>query len=280
MGLLGAHVSVAGGLEKAFPRGEALNCHAIQIFTKNQRQWKSKPLTEAQINRFQLTRQASSIGSVVVHDSYLINLAHPDDTALDKSRLAFLDEIERATALGCDALIFHPGAHLGSGESAGIARISESLNWVMERSAASPLKLLIENTAGAGTILGRTVESLAEMIEGVKQPHRLGICWDTAHGFAGGYAMHRPEGLEGLFHRIHTLVSIETLGAFHLNDSRAAFDSRVDRHEEIGDGEIGTPCFEQIVKDSRFALLPMILEIPGDAVRYEENINRLRSFLD
>jgi len=279
LGLLGAHVSVAGGLEKAFPRGEALGCQAIQIFSKNQRQWKSKPLTEAQIDAFKMARQAASIGPVVVHDSYLINLAHPDDAALEKSRLAFLDEIERATALGCDALIFHPGAHLGSGETAGITRISESLNWVIERSEASPVKLLIENTAGAGTILGRTVESLAQMIEGVKQPHRLGICWDTAHGFAGGYAMHRPDGLEALFNRIHTLVSIETLGAFHLNDSRAAFDSRVDRHEEIGDGEIGALCFERIVNDSRFALLPMILEIPGDEARYIENINRLRSFL-
>lgn len=288
---MGAHVSVAGGLEKAFPRGEELGCEAIQIFVKSQHRWQAKPLDEDRRAAFVAVRPESAVGFVAAHASYLINLAATDPEILEKSRRALADEMERCARLGIDGLVLHPGAHLGEGEEAGIEKISRSLDAVLASLASGsgqaaerqdPLpKLLLENTAGQGTVLGYRFEQLAAMIEGCDQRAALGVCVDTCHAFAAGYPLHEAGGVGAMLDRFDETVGLDALVCFHVNDSKQPFASRKDRHENLGQGEIGAGAFEELMNEPRLAEMPLLLETPmgDDNAGYKADLALLRSFV-
>ena len=279
MGLLGAHVSVAGGLHHAFERGDALQCNAIQIFSKNQRQWRSPPLTEKSILEFHDQWKQSSIQQIVIHDSYLINLANPDQDRLQQSREAFLDEMIRADQLNVPYLVFHPGSHMKTDEQAGLNRISDSLNWALDQNPNGKVKLLLETTAGQGDHLGSCFEHFSEILRRSHIPERIGVCFDTAHAFAAGYDICTSETYKAVFSQFNQLIGLEKLKVFHLNDSKAGLGSRVDRHDHIGKGQMGIKPFEFLVNDSRFANLPMLLETPGGESNDREHLDLLRSLV-
>ena len=278
MGLLGAHVSISGGVEKSISRGEELECDAIQVFSKNQRQWKAAPLRDDSIRLFRENLSGSRIRGVVIHDSYLINLAHPDGEARKKSLDAFSDEMTRADLLGIPYLVFHPGSHLKSGEEEGIRQIATCLNDVLNAQPDGKVQLLIETTAGQGDHLGYRFEHLAEMIKCVENQERMGICLDTAHVFEAGYDLRSREAYENTFAQFESIIGLDRLKVFHLNDSKSDFGSRVDRHENIGKGLIGEEAFRHLVNDRRFEGHPMVLETPGGDEKYRENLKLLRSF--
>ena len=280
MGILGAHVSVAGGLDRAFDRAKALSCKAIQIFSKNQRRWKSPPLDAGIVRKFIEKSESSGIDQVVIHDSYLINLAHPDRQRLEQSREAFFDELVRAEQLNVPYLVFHPGSHLNTDEESGIRRIAESLNRVLERFPDGQVRILLENTAGQGDHLGYCFEHLAEIRRRVPFPERTGICFDTAHAFAAGYDFRSRKTYEAVFSEFDRLIGLEHLHVFHVNDSRSGLAGRVDRHEQIGKGNLGIRPFDLIVNDRRFRHCPMLLETPGGEACYRDNLNLLRSLIN
>jgi deoxyribonuclease IV len=262
---LGAHISVAGGLYRAFARGEAVGCNAMQIFSKNERQWKAKPLSEDDIARFKAEQNRSGIGPLIVHDSYLINLASPKDELWAQSTAAFAHELERCDQLGIPYLVTHPGAHTGSGCDAGLAREADALNRLFAEGVGGSTMVLLETTAGQGTCLGGRFEELAWLLEHVAYPERVGICVDTCHIFAAGYDIRTPEGYTATFDRLISLVGSDRIKAFHLNDSQGGLGSHLDRHAAIGEGQLGLTAFELLINDPRFAALPMVLETPKDA---------------
>ncbi|BCR03505.1 putative endonuclease 4 [Desulfuromonas versatilis] len=261
--LLGAHMSIAGGVETAFARGEKVGCTAMQIFTKNANQWRGKPICAESARAFAQAWQASSIGPVIAHDTYLINLASPEEDKWRRSIEAFLDEMRRCALLGVPALVMHPGAHLGSGEQAGLARLCAAFRLIFAEAPAE-VRVLLENTAGQGSCLGAPLEHLAAVFEGVPQG-RFGVCFDTCHAFAAGHDLSSAEGYEAVMAEFDRLVGLERIEAFHLNDSKKGLGSRVDRHEHIGRGALGRACFEALMRDQRFSGVPKILETPkGD----------------
>ncbi len=278
---LGAHVSVAGGLENGFANGEELGCDAIQIFVKSQRSWQAKPLAEGQVAAFRQAYAASPIGFVVAHASYLINLAATDAEKLAKSRRALGDELDRCAALGLDGLVLHPGAHLGEGEEVGVERIARSLDAVLGPRDPGGPRVLLENTAGQGTTLGYRFEQLASIREQTDCPGQLGVCMDTCHAFAAGYPLHEPSGVGETLDEFDRTVGLESLVCFHLNDSKQPFASRKDRHQNLGQGEIGADAFASLVNEPRLASVPMLLETPmgEDNAGYREDLALLRSFL-
>ena len=217
---LGAHVSAAGGVEKAPQRGYHLTCECIQIFSKNQNQWKAKPLTEDSITKFRAGVKEFGIKSVLIHDSYLINLASPDEKKLKMSMDAFIDEIGRADQLGVEQLVFHPGSHMGEGEESGLRKIADNLNRVIDLKPDSPVKLLLENTAGQGTNLGFRFEHLAMIIDLVLDKSRMGVCFDTAHALAAGFDLREKEKYAQTWKSFDDIIGLEYLAAFHLNDSK------------------------------------------------------------
>ncbi len=260
---LGAHMSIAGGMERAFARGEAVGCTAMQIFTKNASQWRAKPISEEAAAAFHAAWQASSIGPVIAHDSYLINLAAPDNVKWAQAKAAFLDEMRRCDLLGISDLVMHPGAHLGQGEPVGLQRIADALRDIFTE-APENVRVLLENTASQGTYLGGRFEHLAEIIERVPTG-RFGVCFDTCHAFAAGHDISTTEGYQKVIAEFDRLVGIETIRAFHLNDAQKGLHSRVDRHEQIGQGTIGKKGFAALMQDARFTAVPKILETPkGD----------------
>ena len=281
MVLLGAHVSVAGGLVNGPPNGAELGCEAIQIFSKNQRQWYAKPLEQATAEAFRQGMQEHGLKAVIVHDSYLINLASPKPEMLARSREAFTDEIQRADAIASQGLVFHPGAHQASGEETGIATIAASLDQCMEQ-AGGTVKVLLENTSGQGTSVGYTFEHLAAIIDSVDPNHRerLGVCFDTCHAYGAGYDLTTREGYQTVMEQFDDIVGLERLKAFHLNDSKKPFASRGDRHDGLGLGLMGLEPFRGIVNDSRFADLPAVLEVPGGDESYIRDLKLLRSLID
>lgn len=279
MGLLGAHVSIGGGLEKSIERGEELGCESIQIFSKNQRQWKSAPLSKESAMKFQKDLQNSDIQSAVIHDSYLINLASPEPDMLTKSREAFLDEMVRADQLDIPFLVFHPGSHMKKGEEAGLQRIAESLEYVLSKQPDGHVQLLLETTSGQGDHLGYCFEHLAKIISLVSRKDRLGVCYDTSHTFESGYDIRTENTYEETFKQFDQIIGIDRLKVFHLNDSKTDLGSRVDRHENIGKGFLGLDPFRFLVNDRQFIDHPMILETPGGDVFYKENLELLRSFM-
>jgi len=278
--LIGAHVSIAGGLANAFSRGEKIGCTTIQIFTKNQMQWKSKPLSNEQIKRYQQSLANSTIRSVLAHDSYLINLASPDENLLTKSGQAFLEEMDRAEKLGISYLIFHPGSHKGAGENFGLKLIADSINYVQKQRSNYRLKLLLETTAGQGTNLGYSFEQLKQIIDMLDSPHRVGVCLDTCHIFAAGYDIRTKSNYMKTFDKFDQVIGLERLHAIHLNDSKKEFGSRVDRHENIGKGEIGIEGFRLIMNDERFIHIPKVLETPGGKQKFMENLELLKNLVE
>ncbi|MFQ5838756.1 MAG: deoxyribonuclease IV, partial [Thermoplasmata archaeon] len=258
--LLGAHVSISGGLQLAPERAMEIGCETIQIFSKNQRRWKAKPLTDEVAEAFKDAVQAAKLESVVIHDSYLINLADPLEEGLRRSREAFVDEMERAQRLGVEFLIFHPGTHKGAGEDFGIKRIAESVDYCLGAADAPGVVLLLESTAGQGSSLGYTFDQLRAIREAVDDPSRVGYCLDTCHLFAAGYDIRDREGYERVMKEASEVLGLERVRAFHLNDSKRELKSRVDRHEHIGKGEIGLEAFRILLNDSRFEGVPMVLE--------------------
>lgn len=280
IGLIGAHVSISGGLENAPPRGEEIGCTAIQIFTKNQVQWHAKPLSNQDVEQYRQALTNSSIQSVIAHDSYLINLGSPGEMLLKKSRQAFLDEMDRAERLEISSLIFHPGAHKKAGEDVGLRLIADSINYVYKQRPNYGLKLLLETTAGQGTNLGYTFEQLKGIIDRVDQTDRVAVCLDTCHIFAAGYDIRDQSCYEKTFEKFDLVIGLEKLQAIHLNDSKKELGSRVDRHEQIGKGQIGLKAFQLLVNDTRFIDIPKILEIPGDMKKFKENLHLLKSLIE
>ncbi len=277
----GAHMSISGGLAKAFARGQQVGCEAMQIFTKSERQWAAKPIAPADAAAFKAEQARTGIGPVVVHDSYLINLAAPGDELWHKSIAAFAEELERCAILGIPYLVTHPGAHTGSGEEAGLAREAEALRRLFAEGVGGETMVLLETTAGQGTCLGHRFEHLARLFELVPDTGRLGVCVDTCHIFAAGYDISTPEGYAATFEEFDRIVGLQHIRCFHLNDSQKPLGSRVDRHAHIGQGCIGLEGFRQLVNDPRFAALPMLLETPkGDDMAEDvENLALLRSLV-
>ncbi len=275
MALLGAHISISGGIELAPERAFSLKCQTLQIFSKNQRQWLAKDLEPETVNRFRENIEKFKIVKPVIHDSYLINLGAANPDTLEKSRTAFLDEALRASALGIPYLVFHPGSNPDVNE--GIKLVSENLNFTIEKTEG--VILVIEITAGQGNAIGRRFEEIQKIIELVENKHRVGVCFDTAHAFESGYDIRDEESYSKTFEEFDRIIGIKKLKCFHLNDSKTPLGSNVDRHEHIGKGQLGIKAFELLVNDARFQELPMILETPGAEEFYEENLETLRKLL-
>ena len=264
MKYIGAHVSAAGGVENAPLRAHEIGATAFALFTRNQRQWSAKPLTDASIGLFK--ERCAEFGyppdCVLPHDSYLINLGHPDKAARKKSQDAFLDELHRCEQLGLDRLNLHPGSHLNEfSESDCLRTIADSLNYCLEQSTG--VMAVLENTAGQGTNLGFRFEHLAQIIDRVEDRSRIAVCLDTCHALAAGYDLSTEAGCEETFAAFERIVGFESLQGMHLNDSKRPLDSRVDRHESLGEGHLGMVVFQYIMRDNRFNGIPLILETPN-----------------
>ncbi|RMH50527.1 MAG: deoxyribonuclease IV [Zetaproteobacteria bacterium] len=274
---VGAHVSAAGGVEQAPLNAARIGADAFALFTKNQRQWKAAPLTAASIDAFHANMELTGIDPrhVLPHDSYLINLGHPDPAARQKSRDAFLDELERCRQLGLPLLNFHPGSHLRKiSEEECLALIAESINWSLER--CDGVTAVIENTAGQGSNLGYRFEHLAEIIARVEDKSRVGVCIDTCHTFTAGYDLRTAEDCRATFDAFDRIVGFGYLRGMHLNGSKAAFGSRVDRHHSLEQGHLGLEVFRFIMNDPRFDDMPLILETIDPEI-WPEEIRLLRS---
>lgn len=283
MPLLGAHLSIAGGLHKAVEAAAALGMDTVQIFTKNASRWAAKPLTPEEVAAFREAVGGAGLRFPTAHDSYLINLGTADDALWEKSVAAMAEELGRADALGLSYLVSHPGAHLGTGEEAGLARVIAGLDEVHARCPNAATRILVETTAGQGTTLGWRFEHLAAILAGVRHPARLGVCFDTCHVFAAGYALGTDAEYDATFAEFDRVVGLEQIRAFHVNDSAKPFGSRVDRHAGIGLGKIGEAPFRRLVTDPRFADRPMFLETPKEADDGTEmdpiNLGILRGYL-
>jgi len=269
----GSHVSAAGGVDLALGRAAELEMTACQIFTKNERQWAAKPLEAALIDRFMAKRNETGIGHIISHDSYLINVASPDEAMWEKSRQALMEELRRCDLLGVQFLVSHPGAHVGSGYQAGIRRVGEAINQIHSDMPDSSAVLLLETTAGQGTCLGATFDEIAEIIHLVDDKNRLGVCLDTCHVFAAGYDLRDSTSYEETMSAFDNTIGLHRLKCIHLNDSVKPLGSKVDRHAHIGEGELGKEAFELIVNDPRLFGLPGILETPKGADASEDRVN-------
>ena len=280
MKYFGAHVSASGGADNAPANAHAIGATAFALFTKNQRQWVAKPLTAGEIDAFR--KACDTYGyrpeQILPHDSYLINLGHPEKEALEKSRAAFLDEMQRCELLGLDRLNFHPGSHLQKiTEEESLDRIAESINITLDKTRG--VTAVIENTAGQGSNLGFRFEHLRYMIDRVEDKSRVGVCIDTCHAFAAGYDLRTPEACDATFAELERVVGFNYLKGMHLNDAMKILGSRVDRHTPLGEGMIGMECFRYIARDKRFDGIPLILETPDEA-RWGEEIARLKAFAE
>ena len=278
MKYIGAHVSASGGVENAPRNAAAIGATAFALFTKNQRQWAAPPLTPQQIEAFraECERNGYTAAQILPHDSYLINLGHPEDEPLEKSRASFLHEMQRCEQLGLDRLNFHPGSHLKKiSEEESLRRVAESINIALEKT--SGVTAVIENTAGQGSNLGYAFWHLAYIIDRVEDKSRVGVCLDTCHSFAAGYDLSTEQGCDEVFAEFEREVGFEYLRGMHLNDAMKPLGSRVDRHSPLGEGHLGITPFRYIMQDSRFDNIPLILETP-DEERWPEEIALLKSF--
>jgi deoxyribonuclease-4 len=281
---LGAHKSIAGGIYRAVQRAAESACECVQVFTKNNNQWRAKPLTESDCQAFQAELVNRKIGHPIAHSSYLINLASPDDALWKKSIEALVVEMQRIEQLGIPYLVLHPGAYVTSTEPRGLRRIVRALKEMDRQTGGSPTACLLETTAGQGTNLGWRFEHLAALLEGVQSPKRFGICFDTCHVFAAGYPLGTRRDFRATMREFDQVVGIKQIKAFHLNDSKRECGSRVDRHEHIGKGEIGIEGFRCLMNDARFAEIPMYLETPkeekGGRDLDKANLKKLRSLIE
>jgi deoxyribonuclease-4 len=271
-------MSIAGGLWRALERGREAGCGAVQIFLKNQRQWAASPLGDEDVRAFAAARRRTGIRRVFAHASYLINLAAPARRQWAQAVDAFTDELERAEALALDCVVIHPGSHLGQGVEEGLARVTAALDEVTRRTAGCRVRVALENTAGAGATLGRRVGELASLIQRAIRPERLGLCLDTCHLFAAGYDIRRRKEWERAVAECAQAVGLRRILAFHLNDSRSGLGSGLDRHQHIGEGELGLGPFRRLLRDHRFAGVPKVLETPKEPEPEADrrNLRRLR----
>ncbi len=278
MKYIGAHVSASGGVENAPLNAHEIGAKAFALFTKNQRQWKSAPLTKESIRKFRENCEKYGYKSfqILPHDSYLINLGHPEQEPLEKSKEAFLDEIQRCEQLGLDRLNFHPGSSLGKiSDEECLKRIADSVNEVLDKTKG--VTAVIENTAGQGSNLGFKFEHLRFIIDHVEDKSRVGVCIDTCHSFAAGYDLTTPEGFVSTFKHFDEVVGFSYLRGMHVNDSKKGLSSRVDRHDSLGKGLMGIEVFKLLMKDPRFDNIPLILETPEETI-WKEEIAMLYSF--
>jgi deoxyribonuclease-4 len=279
--LLGAHMSISGGVHTAVDRATSIGCTALQVFTKNNNQWNAKPLAGDDIQTYKRKIAEANIAPVVAHDSYLINLCATNPDILKKSRAAFIDELTRCEELGIQLLNFHPGAHGGAGEGEGIKKIVESLDIAHEKTKGFKVLSVVEATAGQGNAVGYKFEHLEKIVNGVDEPKRMAVCIDTCHIFAAGYDIRTDRTYEETFREFGEIVGLSRLVAFHVNDSKKELGSHVDRHEHIGKGMIGKQGFSFLMNDERFAGIPKILETPKSEDLHEdvENIRVLRALV-
>jgi deoxyribonuclease-4 len=280
MKYIGGHASAAGGVENAPLNAKAIGAKAFALFTKNQRQWFSKPLTEENIKLFKenCQKEGFSPEHILPHDSYLINLGHPENEKLIKSQKAFLDELQRCEQLGLKYLNFHPGSHLGQlSEDECLQTVSESINWALSKTES--VTAVIENTAGQGNNVGYKFEHLAKIIERVNDKSRIGVCIDTCHAYTSGYDLRTGEAFTETFAQFEKLVGFQYLKGMHINDSKKELGTRVDRHESIGKGFIGIDAFRLLMSDSRFDDIPLILETPNSEI-WADEIKLLYGFVE
>ena len=278
MKYFGAHVSASGGVENAITNAQSIGATAFALFTKNQRQWVAPQLTQQQVATFRTAMEQAGYGAhqVLPHDSYLINLGHPDEDGLEKSRESFFEEMRRCELLGLDRLNFHPGSHLKRiDEEDSLRRIAESINMALERT--SGVTAVLENTAGQGSNLGFKFEHLAYIIDRIEDKSRVGVCLDTCHSFAAGYDLRTREACDATFAEFERIVGFKYLRGMHLNDAMRPLGSRIDRHSPLGEGEIGWECFRYIASDPRFDNIPLVLETPDES-RWAEEIAQLKGF--
>jgi deoxyribonuclease IV len=271
--LLGAHMSIAGGVFNAPARGRSVGCDTIQIFVKNANQWVGKPISDEEADKFQEAKKETGIDPVFSHNSYLINLASPDDALYEKSANAMLDELERSEKLKLPFLVMHPGSHVGSGEEAGLKRIAEALNNILAKTKGYKVKIALETTAGQKSNLGHKFEHLAYLIHAVKDKKRLCVCYDTCHTFAAGYDIRTKKAYEATFKEFDRVIGLNRICAFHLNDALKELGSNIDRHAHIGQGHIGEEGFRLLMNDGRFANIPMVLETPKGPDMAEDVMN-------
>lgn len=279
-GILGVHVSIAGGISRAPERGKNAECDSIQIFTKNANQWSAPPISEDEAKKFKENLAAHKISAVIAHDTYLINMASPDDALWEKSIEAFADELQRTELLEVPCLVMHPGAHMNQGEKWGLRRIADGLKEALKRSKTKKVKIALETTAGQGSTLGYKFEQLAEILDFLPS-NRAGVCYDTAHAFAAGYDIRTQKTYKDTMDEFDKTVGLAKLLAIHLNDSKKDLATRVDRHERVGKGLIGIDGIMNIVADPRFSHLPMVMEPPdfNDVASVVEDLNMLRNAL-
>lgn len=280
----GAHMSIAGGLHRAVESARSFGFETVQLFTKNNNQWKVPVLTEAHVAAFRSALTSLKIGTPVAHNSYLINLGSPDDTLWNKSIDAMTVELERCEALGIVDLVIHPGAHVGSGDEAGLARVAAGIDEIHRRTRGLAVRIDLETTAGQGSCMGHRFEHLATILEGVAEPERLGICVDSCHIFAAGYSLATAEEYDETIRELDRAFGVNRVRVWHLNDSRRERGSRVDRHAGIGQGHLGLEPFRLIVNDPRFRGVPMILETPKGSDEHGEefdavNLRQLRQLV-
>ena len=280
--LLGAHMSIGGGAARAIERARSIECTAMQIFVKNNMQWFARPLPRAEIKAFREHAQRRELRAVFAHANYLINLAATNLQFHANSLRALSEELTRADQLGLPFIVLHPGAHLGAGEEAGLEKIVAAIDRIWARLPRVKTRIALETTAGQGTSLGHTFQHLADIIGNVRAPERLCVCLDTAHVFAAGHDLTSELGTRRMFREFDRTVGLQHLVALHLNDSKTARGSRVDRHEHIGKGKIGLEAFRFIMRDRRFRKIPKVLETPkGKDLREDvENMKTLRGLRD
>jgi deoxyribonuclease-4 len=272
---IGAHLSISGGVDQAILRAEELSLPTLQIFTKNASQWAAKPLDPATIEKFASEWKRTGLGQIVAHDSYLINVASPDDANWEKSRLALQNELDRCDQLSVPYLVSHPGGHMGSGVDAGVARVIKAINQIVDERPDGKCVLLLETTAGQGTTLGRSFEELAAIIAGVEDKTRVGVCFDTCHVFSAGYDIRDKETYEATMAAFDSIIGLSYLKAFHLNDSIKGLGSNTDRHAHIGEGSIGRTAFELLLNDDRFNGISGLLE-----TKHGDNMVELKGDLE
>lgn len=279
--LLGAHVSTRGGVCTIFERGREIGATALAFFSKNSNQWRAKPLSDEDCANFLELRQQAQIGPILIHAAYLINLAATHPEFHERSIEALTIELERAERLRVPSLVLHPGSHMGAGVAEGLDRVARSLDRIHRAIPDCPTITLLETSAGQGSSLGCRFEELGQILRIVDDPRRLGICFDTCHVFGAGYPLHTRDGYETTIEELDRHVGVEQVGAFHLNDSKRPLDSRVDRHQHIGEGEIGLDGFGFLLNDPRFAGLPKLLETPKTEplISDRRNLATLRSLM-
>jgi len=279
LGLLGAHVSVKDGINFSPERAKMLGCDSMQIFTRNQMQWKARVIGGDEAKRFKQNVKKHRIQRVMAHDSYLINLSAIDKKILEMSKETFIDELRRARMLDIDYLVFHPGSHLGAGETKGMKKVSENVRSALLKIGEGKPRVLFETTAGQGSNLGYSFDQMSTMLREVGLDDRTGVCFDTCHSYAAGYDIVTEDGYEKTFRLFNEEIGLDRLLAFHLNDSKGAQGSRLDRHDNIGKGKLGKAAFAHLVNDRRFSKHPMVLETPGGDEGYIKDLKILRALI-